>query len=214
MTLDWVHVMTVECRTHIPMTKTTPHAIFLAGPNGAGKSTAAALLLRDYLGVTEFVNADTIAAGLSAFRPESAALQASAVLLERVEELTRQRRSFAVETTLASKSYAARIAVWKEMGFRVDLHFLWLPSVEVAIQRVSARVRAGGHAIPEPTIRRRFVRGLRNFHERYRLAVDRWMVYNAVMECGPIRIAHSADGRIEVEDRTEWERFESQAANS
>jgi predicted ABC-type ATPase len=196
------------------MGRAKPHAIFLARPNGSGKSTAAPALLRDYLGVTEFINADTIAAGLSAFRPESAALQASAVLLERVEELVSQRRSFAVETTLASKSYAARIPVWQAVGFRVDLHFLWLPSVELAIQRVSSRVRAGGHSIPETTIRRRFVRGLRNFREMYRLAVDRWMVYNAALDCGPIRIAHASEAQVEVEDRPEWEHFESQVANA
>ena len=45
------------------MTKHRPHVVVLAGPNGAGKSTAAPALLRGRLGVTEFVNADTIARG-------------------------------------------------------------------------------------------------------------------------------------------------------
>ena len=53
-----------------------PHVIVIAGPNGAGKSTTAPAILKGALGVTEFVNADTIAAGLSAFNPEKAAFHA------------------------------------------------------------------------------------------------------------------------------------------
>ena len=184
-----------------------PHAILLAGPNGAGKTTAAAALLRDYLGVTEFINADTIAAGLSAFQPESAALQASAMLLERIEEVVSRRKSFAVETTLASKSYTPRIQQWKSTGYRLDLHLLWLPSVELAVERVANRVRSGGHDIPESTIRRRYDRGLRNFSTRYRNLVDRWFVYDASQACGPIRIAYASDHELRIEDAPTWEAF-------
>lgn len=186
----------------------TPHAIFLAGPNGAGKSTAAPALLRDYLGVAEFINADTIATGLSAFAPESAALQASAMLLERIDELVSRRRSFAVETTLASKSYLSRIEQWKSIGYRVDLHFLWLPSVDLAIQRVAARVKSGGHEIPESTIRRRYDRGLGNFSTRYREVVDRWFIYNASEACGPIRISYASPGQMRIEDAPSWNAFQ------
>jgi len=45
-----------------------PHVIVIAGPNGAGKSTTAPAILKGALGVTEFVNADTIAQGLSALQ--------------------------------------------------------------------------------------------------------------------------------------------------
>ena len=57
------------------MSPERPHLVVLAGPNRAGKSTAAPSLLAGTLGVQEFVNADVIAAGLSAFRPEGAAVQ-------------------------------------------------------------------------------------------------------------------------------------------
>jgi predicted ABC-type ATPase len=67
------------------MSDQNPQLIVIAGPNGAGKSTLAPLLLRDALGLTEFVNADTLAAGLSAFDPERVALQAVRIMLERVE---------------------------------------------------------------------------------------------------------------------------------
>ena len=68
-----------------------PVLILLAGPNGAGKTTASADLLKDELSVDEFVNADTIAQGLSAFRPEKAAMEAGRIMLPRLHHLTEQR---------------------------------------------------------------------------------------------------------------------------
>lgn len=61
-----------------------PQIIIIAGPNGAGKSTLAPLLLRDKLKLTEYVNADTIALGLSAFAPEKAAMEAGRVMVRRL----------------------------------------------------------------------------------------------------------------------------------
>jgi len=113
-----------------------PHVIVIAGPNGAGKSTTAPAILKGTLGVTEFVNADTIAAGLSAFNPEKAAFQAG-------------REDFAFETTLASKTFAHWIQNLKLSGYTFHLFYLWLPSPDFAIARVAERVRMGGHCVPE-----------------------------------------------------------------
>ena len=87
------------------MSEARPNLVILAGPNGAGKSTAAPELLQGALGVNEFVNADVIARGLSAFDPDSAAIGAGRVMLSRVRELAEQRVSFAFETTLASRTF-------------------------------------------------------------------------------------------------------------
>ncbi len=80
-----------------------PQIIVIAGPNGAGKSTLAPSLLRDELGVTEYVNADTIAAGLSAFNPAGATFEAGRIMLRRIHSLAEGRHSFAFETTLATR---------------------------------------------------------------------------------------------------------------
>jgi predicted ABC-type ATPase len=82
-----------------------PHVIVVAGPNGAGKTTHATLFLQD-AGVADFVNADVIARGLSHFRPESVALEAGRMMLERLRHLAERRQSFAFETTLASRTFA------------------------------------------------------------------------------------------------------------
>jgi len=151
-----------------------PHCFVIAGPNGAGKSTAAPALLRDLLGVAEYVNADLIAQGLSAFDTQSVAFQAGRVMLERLHQLAARRRHFAFETTLSTRGYLPWLRGLQADGYAFDLAFLWLPSPEMAVARVAERVRSGGHDVPEAVIRRRYVRGLDNFFRRYRTQADRW----------------------------------------
>ena len=153
-----------------------PDVIVIAGPNGAGKSTLAPALLRDTFGILEFVNADTIAEGLSGFAPEDAAFDAGRVMLGRLHDLAAEGRDFAFETTLASRFYAGWLQDLRTQGYRSTLIFLWLESVELAIERVRERVRIGGHDIPEETIRRRYIRGLKNLFELYIPIVDGWSV--------------------------------------
>jgi predicted ABC-type ATPase len=160
------------------MTEPASQIIIIAGPNGAGKSTLAPLLLRDKLKLTEYVNADTIALGLSAFAPESAAIEAGRVMLKRLHDLAAQQKSFAFETTLATRSYAKWLKMLMEKGYDVHLIYLWLRSPEIAIARVQERVRAGGHHIPEATIRRRYKRGIENFFTLYESLATSWSVYD------------------------------------
>ncbi|HET6428394.1 MAG TPA: AAA family ATPase [Phycisphaerae bacterium] len=154
-------------------------ALIIAGPNGAGKTTFAREFLTGEGDCPTFINADLIAAGLSPFRPEMAAVEASRLMLEHVRRSVARRQDFAIETTLAGRAYLRMIPQWQEAGYWVDLLFLRLPSAELAIERVRQRVAQGGHDIPESDIRRRFDRGLRNFRDKYRYTVDAWQVYDA-----------------------------------
>lgn len=165
-----------------------PNVVVIAGPNGAGKSTLAPHLLRDKLHIYEYVNADTIAQGLSAFASESAAIEAGRIMLRRIDELAKQKKDFSFETTLASRTYSKRLTKFQTIGFYVHLVFLWLNSPELAVERVAERVRAGGHNISEETIRRRYDRGLNNFFELYQPIVDSWQVYD-VSEESPNEVA-------------------------
>ena len=155
-----------------------PHVIIIAGPNGAGKSTIAPYLLRDKLGVSEFVNADTIAQGLSAYSPEKAAIPAGRVMLDRINELAKNGENFAFETTLAAKSFVPKLEQFKNNGYEITLIFLWLANVQIAVERVAERVRQGGHNIPKATIERRYKRGLINFFSRYKNLADNWYFYD------------------------------------
>ncbi|MEQ9233821.1 zeta toxin family protein [Coleofasciculus sp. E2-BRE-01] len=191
------------------MVEEHPHLIVIAGPNGAGKSTSAPALLQGTLGVTEYVNADTIAQGLSAFAPERAAFRAGRIMLERLQQLANARVNFAFETTLASRSFAPWIANLCQNGYRFHLFFLGLPSPEIAIARVQERVSLGGHDVPEETIRRRYHAGIRNFFQLYRPLADSWFFYdNASMEVPRLLAAGEREGSVYVAQPLIWQQIE------
>ena len=152
--------------------------IIIAGPNGAGKTTFALEYLPNEADCPVFVNADLIAAGLSPFRPTTAAMRAGRLMLEEINTHTRAGRSFAFETTLAGRGYVKKIKQWRTDGYNVKLIFLSLATPEEAIARVAKRVHLGGHGVPENVIRRRFRAGLQNFHKTYRQCVDHWQKFN------------------------------------
>jgi len=152
--------------------------IIIAGPNGAGKTTFAREFLPQEAHCPDFINADLIAAGLSPFNPEAAALRAGRLMLEEIASRVARGRGFAFETTLSGITYARQIPRWRGLGYHVKLIFLSLPSVDMAVARVSARAAQGGHAIPEATIRRRFDAGRRNFEHLYKPLVDAWTHYD------------------------------------
>ncbi|AZV95663.1 AAA family ATPase [Kerstersia gyiorum] len=152
--------------------------IIIAGPNGAGKTTFARSFLPAEAGVLRFINADLIAAGLSPFEPEAAAIKAGRLMLEEVKQSVADGASFALETTLSGHGYLRHIRRWQTLGYRVSLYFLSLSDADTAVARVAERVRQGGHHIPEPVIRRRFIAGMKNFIQHYRQQVDDWALYD------------------------------------
>ena len=168
-----------------------PTALIIAGPNGAGKTTFAREYVPAAFDGARFLNADLIAAGLSPFDPERAALRAGRLLLTLVDEAVRRGESFVVETTLSGSTYARRVPRWQEAGYRVTLIFLQLSGVDTAVARVAERVRQGGHDVPTPVIRRRFDAGWRNFQETYKPLVDEWVLFDSSNDV-PVLLDRSA----------------------
>jgi predicted ABC-type ATPase len=148
----------------------------ISGCNGAGKTTASYTVLPEILNCREFVNADEIAKGLSPFQPETVALQAGRIMLERIDDLLKSKKDFAFETTLASRSYVNTVKVAKKLGYSVTLLYFWLASPEMAKERVKQRVERGGHNIPEETIISRYYSGIKNLFELYMPVVDGWII--------------------------------------
>jgi predicted ABC-type ATPase len=152
--------------------------LIIAGPNGAGKSTFAREFLPNEAECPVFINADLIAAGLSPFQPELAAIKAGRLMLNEIKEHAKSAHSFAFETTLAGRAYVQMIQGWRAQDYQVKLFFLSLSSPEEAIARVAERVAQGGHHVPDDVIRRRFAAGLINFQTIYRFEVDYWRWYD------------------------------------
>ena len=181
-----------------------PKIVIVSGPNGAGKSTSAPTLLKGPFAVDEFINADVIAKGISAFSPEKAAIPAGRVMLKRLRDLVKQQTSFAFETTLASRSFAQWLAKASQSGYQIGLLFLYLPSVELAVARVQERVMLGGHNVPEPDIRRRYEAGLRNFFKIYRPLCNYWRFYDNSNEYDPKLLASGENSHENSANEAKW----------
>lgn len=152
------------------------HLYIISGCNGAGKTTASYTVLPEILKVKEFVNADEIARGLSPFNPEGMAIEAGRLMLLRIDELLLKGWDFAIETTLATRSYSRLVQRAQAMGYTVHLMFFWLNSVNLAEERVETRVQLGGHNIAKDVIKRRYHLGLHNLFEVFIPIVDEWMI--------------------------------------
>ena len=150
----------------------------IAGCNGAGKTTASYTILPEILECDEFVNADEIAKGLSPFKPEEVAVEAGRLMLQRIDTLLSQRASFAIETTLATRSYKKLVDKAHSLGYKVTLLFFWLRNPELAADRVKQRVAQGGHNIPLDVIYRRYAQGIKNLFDIFIPEVDAWFIYD------------------------------------
>jgi predicted ABC-type ATPase len=158
-----------------------PRVIIIGGPNGAGKTTFANWSgLAGDEGIV-FVNADQIALELPDLLLTQQQLdrRAGRAMLQRIDELVTHRADFMFETTLATLLYARRIRLWRDIGYSVVLVYLRLRTVEHSIARVRSRVEAGGHGIPEETIRRRFAKGLFCLRKIYLPIVDEWYIWDS-----------------------------------
>lgn len=197
------------------MSGDSPHVIAVAGSNGAGKTTLAPFLIRDDYGLLEYVNADSIAQGLAAFSPESVAFEAGRIMLRRIRALAAQNLSFAFETTLASRSYARLIKGLHAAGYEFHLVYIWLGSADLAVQRVRERVRRGGHDVPEDIIRRRYVRGARNFFTVYSGLADTWGMYDNSSQGDPVEIAiKNKNTPPEIIREDVWQRIREMTARA
>ena len=169
----------LNCYTSVMARKRKgPRCIVIAGPNGAGKTTFA----RDYLpaiaGLIHFVNVDLIAGGISPLRPELAAVTAGRLVLRELDRLVEAKADFAFESTLSGLRYAIRMQDWKAQGYRIEIAYLRLASPQLALSRVAARVKQGGHNVSRSDVLRRYKRGWSNFLEVYRPLADDWTIYD------------------------------------
>jgi len=190
--------------------KRRPTVYVIAGSNGAGKTTFATNFFPRFVGKVDFVNADLIARGLSPFDPDGAAISAGRILLQRIVEPSREKATFALETTLFGRGYVRLLKLMRKAGYRVHLYYLWIPNVATANRRIEERVRKGGHYVSPEVVRRRFLGSLNNlFHVYFDLADHIAIIDNAKDE--PRVIAQKTRSRFAVIDKTEFDRIQKLA---
>ena len=181
-----------------------PELYIIAGCNGAGKTTASFTILPEVLNCWEFVNADSIAAGLSPLRPENVAFEAGRIMLHRIKQLLEEGKDFAFETTLATRSYVSLVREAKKRKYKVTLLFFWLSSPDFAKQRVASRVADGGHNIPTEVIERRYHRGLSNFFRLYKDICDKWQLIDNTHKVAELVAIKTEVGLVVINEEI-WE---------
>ena len=128
--------------------------------------------------MVHFVNADLLAAGLSPLEPDLASLHAGRLFLAELDRLAKARQDFAFESTLSGLSYIGRLNLWKSGGYRIEIAFLRLATVELALRCIAMRVKQGEHNVPPEDVLRRFERGWKNFEQTYKSLADSWAMYD------------------------------------
>lgn len=160
------------------MPASSPTIYVIAGCNGAGKTTFAREFLPKEVKCLRFLNADEIARGLSPLKPSAAAVQAARLLLKQIDEHLSHRRTFALETTLSGRTYLKLFQRARQLGYEIEIHYLWLSSASQAVARVRQRVLQGGHSVPVADIRRRFKRSLAHLTDDYLPLASRWAIWD------------------------------------
>jgi predicted ABC-type ATPase len=146
--------------------KPYPKLILFAGANGSGKTTLAEKYL-PYAKVKEFVNADSIAKGLSPLNPDSQKIKAGKLALLRTRELIGKGEDFAIETTLSGVTLAKILKEAKEKNYQIRLFYFCTTDVRINIKRIKLRVKQGGHHVPSEDVKRRYKGSLYNLFHLY-----------------------------------------------
>ncbi len=179
----------------------TPTLWLIAGPDGVGKTTYARRYLRAVAGLSALVNVGEIARGFAPLDPTpdaDTARAAARTALSRVAANLTARRGFALETTLAGRTHLRTLAAAREAGFDTVMLYATVPRVGICLDRIAARVRSGGHAVPEGDVRRRFDRSAGNFMD-YARAAERWTILDTRL-AEPRPVASGTPGGGEVHD--------------
>ena len=183
-----------------------PHVVVFAGPNGAGKSTHAEPLLK-VLKIQTFVNADFIARGLAGLNTETVNFEAGRIMLNRIHQLAADKKDFAFETTLSSRSFAPFLRQLKKNGYQITLFYFSLSSASLAYRRVRHRVKMGGHNIPQKTITRRYYRSLKNLFDLYMNIADNWLVFDNSGSKSAEFVANCSNQEVHIFRSKTWQKI-------
>jgi len=179
--------------------------IIVGGANGVGKTTFAYQFRDEYK--IDYLGADEIAAGIDKdHESQNIELKAGKIFFKKLDEYLESGRSVILESTLSGAGLAKRLEIFKENGFSTHFLYVFLDEVNLCKNRVAARVKKGGHNVPEKDIERRYFRSFTNFKKIYLPLADTWqIIYNGFKR--PIEIAYGKNDFITIIDEELYTTF-------
>jgi len=175
----------------------------IGGPNGSGKTTFAMWYLPRVARCVEFVNADSIARGISPLNEAAVQIEAGRLFLSRLAELRERQTSLAFETTLSGRGHVKVLREFRDAGYWIELNYLWIPSSDFSAGRVASRVANGGHDIPGEAIMRRYAKSVCYLRDLYLPLGDYAAVWDNSEE-KPRRVYERDEAGERIFDKHVW----------
>ena len=108
-------------------------------------------------------------------------MKAGKIFFKRLEGYLNTGKSVIIESTLSGTGLSRQLEKFKENGFAIHLVYVFLDDFKLCKGRISARVRKGGHNVPEKDVERRFYRSFTNFKKIYLPLAETWhILYNGL----------------------------------
>lgn len=148
-----------------------PQLIFIAGSNGSGKSTLWAAVQESISGtfavgglgalaLLPYLNVDDRFKAMKQTNPRATFSDATAWRNNEMAKLISEKKSFVAETVF-DEGKLGYIKKARKAGFETTIHFMGVESPELALERVLARVAAGGHDVDENSVRKKWAEALK-----------------------------------------------------
>ena len=113
-----------------------------------------------------------------------------------------------VLSTLAPRSFYSWLKDLTNHNYELNLHYIWLRTPQLAVERVLSRVKIGGHFVPPNTVYRRYYSGIKNFFNLYQPLAKSWIVYDNSGLATPECIAYgSYSHTLTVVEPELWDQF-------
>ena len=144
--------------------------LIFAGANGSGKTTLANTVVEKG---ARFINADEIKD-----RENLSYIDAGKKALNEIDRSCEDNATFSFETTMSGVGLLKRLKRLKNKGYTIVMFYLFAYPLKLLSDRITERVKKGGHFVEYKDIERRYYRSVRNFWNVYKGYADEWAIIN------------------------------------